>query len=101
MPRTDTDTRPAPGAATVPEHDFAADLEGAYEALRAILEGDVPAGVVPVTLAGLETAVVVVEASGGLVPVFAYVNGNLAPVLRDTHGAVPAPLPGGPPRVAS
>lgn len=99
MARADTRDR-APRAPLA--HDFTADLEGAYEALRAILDGDLAAGVMPVTLAGLETAVVVVEARGGLVPVFAYVNGNLAPVMRDCNGTLPAPLPpGGPPLVAS
>ncbi len=76
-------------------------LQHALDTLQGMIDGEYQAGVVHATLAGLETAVVVVETTGGLVPVFVHVNGNLAPLLRNHLGELPRALEGGLPLLAS
>jgi hypothetical protein len=69
-------------------------LEAAAQTFRGMIDGEFEIGVVYGTLAGLETAVVVLEVPGGLVPVFAHINENLAPVPRSNLGELPQPLDG-------
>jgi len=69
-------------------------LQCAVSTLQGMIDGEYELGVVYGTLAGLETAVVVLQAHGGFVPVFAHINENLAPVLRNALGELPQPLDG-------
>ena len=78
------------------QRQAAQDVESAIAALLALFEGDYDIGFASGSLAGLETAVVVAETPGGIVPLFAYINRDLASVLRDHRGELPEPVDGSP-----
>ena len=83
---------PAPVAADLP-----AAIEQAMAAMNRLCEGELEFAVAPAHLAGLETAVVLAITPGGLLPLFAHVSPDLAPLLvpAESDGDAPAALPPG------
>lgn len=79
----------------------AADVRRALDLLVRIEAGEFDVGIVPGRVAGLDTAVVVLQLPGGMVPVFAYVNAEIAAVLRNGRDELPAPVEGAPRSLAS